>query len=113
MKREDFKEITTEHIKVCEKIIEVEGDCGILKVCDTCPFDTRNTHIFVPIDEYDKDDYDCEFYPEIAWCSINAFDYFGTDDMTYNKYTLTLAQQFIDMVNKLDATKDKIMIKEN
>lgn len=40
MKREDFKKITDEHFKVCEKFIENKGKC--LAVCSSCPFSGEN-----------------------------------------------------------------------
>ena len=41
MKREDFKEITEEHIKVVKKIVKDNG-CSKIK-CKTCPFGNQNT----------------------------------------------------------------------
>lgn len=42
MKKEDFKQITKEHIIVCEKIISQKGICKNLD-CSTCPFDRENS----------------------------------------------------------------------
>lgn len=40
MKREDFKEITDEHFKICEKFVRTESCYGI--ACKDCPFSSNN-----------------------------------------------------------------------
>ena len=42
MRREDFKEITQEHIETCKRIINSNGSCKGIK-CNVCPFEEKNT----------------------------------------------------------------------
>lgn len=100
MKKEDFKEITQEYIKTCKEIIKMEGDCGG-EMCDTCPFHYRNTSILIPVEDEDRDEFDCEFYPNVSACSIVALFYFEIWEARYEKCMIILAKQFIDMANNL------------
>lgn len=104
MKKEDFKEITQEHIETCNDIIEMKGHCGG-KMCDTCPFHYRNTSILIPVEEEDRDEFDCEFYPDVPGCSIIGLFYFEIWEARYGKCMIILAKQFIDMVKKLGVVK--------
>lgn len=105
MKKECFKEITQEHIKVCENIIEMKGDCGV-PMCDKCPFNQSNTSILIPVEEEDKDEFNCEFYPELSMCSIITLNYIGITTARYEKCLVSLAKQFIEMVKKLGVVKE-------
>lgn len=42
MKKEDFKTMTEEHVKICEKIIKNGGACKTI-ICDKCPFTYYNS----------------------------------------------------------------------
>lgn len=42
MKKEDFKTMTEEHVKICEKIIKNEGACNTI-ICTQCPFTYYNS----------------------------------------------------------------------
>lgn len=48
MKREDFKQVLPEHIKMCKKLIEFKGNCDVTKraldkSCCECPFSLDNS----------------------------------------------------------------------
>lgn len=99
MKKEYFKEITQEHIETCNDIIKRKGDCGV-PMCDRCPFNQSNTSILIPVEEEDRDEFDCEFYPELAMCSIITLNHIGITTARYDKCLVILAEQFIEMMNK-------------
>lgn len=45
MKKEDFKNITNEHIETCKNIIRCNGNCSDVKIeCGKCPFSFRNSN---------------------------------------------------------------------
>ena len=41
MRREEFKEITEEHIETAKKLVEAKGDCDLVD-CERCPFFSKN-----------------------------------------------------------------------
>ena len=41
MRREEFKEITEEHIETAKKLVETKGDCDFVD-CEHCPFFSKN-----------------------------------------------------------------------
>lgn len=42
MKKEDFKTMTEEHVKICKRIIKNGGACNLI-ICDECPFTYYNS----------------------------------------------------------------------
>lgn len=44
MERKDFKKITIENLKTCEKIVKAQGKCLDIE-CETCLFSSRNTRL--------------------------------------------------------------------
>lgn len=48
MLKEDFKEITEEHLNSAEIIVRYNGDCGsyIRLSCGECPFNMMNTKLY-------------------------------------------------------------------
>lgn len=107
MKKDDFIEIKEEHLKTCEKIIDIKGDCGI-PMCFTCPFYPNNMNVLIPVNrsDEDEDDYDGEFYPDVAGCSIAGLNYFDVKEVRYEKCMVALAKQFIEMMEvKHDKSK--------
>ena len=74
MKREDFKEITKEHIETVKKLIDLGGKCAEIECCD-CPFGSYNSTLSIEncTDLYSEENRDGDEYDEKLLQSANDF----------------------------------------
>ncbi len=56
MRREEFREITEEHIQIAEKILDLKGRCDFVEYCIRCPFCALNSTLKIE---------DCRLYSNI------------------------------------------------